>query len=91
MLKDYNFYSDDGHGWLAVKRSEVNALGLQDKISNYSYQKGNTVYLEEDSDTSLFINTKVSLGDTIRFNEVYHRGQSWIRGLEHYASNVVYA
>lgn len=49
------FYSDPGHGWVAVKRSLLYELNLQNKISGYSYQKGNTVYLEEDRDASLLI------------------------------------
>jgi hypothetical protein len=48
----YNFYHhrDGGHSWLAVKRSLLVKLGIIDNITECSYQKGNTVYLEEDSD-----------------------------------------
>ena len=56
MSKKYKMYSDAGHGWLAVKRSELIELGLIGKISHYSYQRGQTVYLEEDCDASLFFN-----------------------------------
>lgn len=52
----FKFYSDPGHGWLAVKRPMLFSLGIQDKITMYSYQKGNTVYLEEDLDASTFLN-----------------------------------
>ncbi len=48
------FHSDGGHGWMAVGRTHVNALGIADKISSFSYQKGQTVYLEEDSDLTVF-------------------------------------
>jgi hypothetical protein len=51
----YKFYSDAGHGWLAVKRSELVRLGIDGGISNYSYQNGDTVYLEEDSDLNKFL------------------------------------
>jgi len=47
-------HTDGGHGWLAVKRSllvEVDALRF---ISACSYQKGGTVYLEEDCDAGIF-------------------------------------
>lgn len=44
------FYSDPGHGWGAVKRKVIDDLGIGNKISFYSYQKGSTVYLEEDCD-----------------------------------------
>jgi hypothetical protein len=46
-------HSDPGHSWYAVKRSRLEALGLIDKISACSYQRGDTVYLEEDQDASL--------------------------------------
>jgi hypothetical protein len=50
----YNFHSDCGHGWLEVPRAELVALGIADKISHYSYQKGDRVYLEEDCDAAVF-------------------------------------
>lgn len=54
MLK-IKYYNDPGHGWLAVKRKLLKELGISDKISSYSYQRGNTVYLEEDCDASVFM------------------------------------
>lgn len=53
-MKIYKFYSDPGHGWLAVKRVELEELDILYKISTYSYQKGATVYLEEDRDLDIF-------------------------------------
>lgn len=46
----HTFYSDPGHGWLAVPRQELIELGILQRISSYSYQRGRTVYLEEDCD-----------------------------------------
>ena len=54
-MKTFKFYADAGHGWLAVKRPLLADMGLLDKISSYSYQRGGTVYLEEDADASLFV------------------------------------
>lgn len=51
----FHFYSDPGHGWLAVKRELLHRLGIAHLISTYSYQRGKTVYLEEDCDFSTFI------------------------------------
>jgi hypothetical protein len=48
------FYADAGHGWLAVKRDLLTALGIADKITPFSYQRGKTVYLEEDCDCATF-------------------------------------
>ena len=50
----FNFHSDAGHGWLAVKLTDLIDLGINKKISRYSYIKGETVYLEEDLDLSVF-------------------------------------
>jgi len=54
----YVYHTDPSHGWLAVKRKELVELGILGKISRYSYQRGQTVYLEEDCDMNLFIITK---------------------------------
>jgi len=56
--KKYIAHTDGGHGWLAVKRAELVELGILDKVSRYSYQRGDTVYLEEDCDASLFHHAK---------------------------------
>lgn len=62
--KTYFKYLDASHGWVAVKRSMLRDLNLLDKISYYSYQKGGTVYLEQDSDALKFC---------IAFKEKYGR------------------
>jgi hypothetical protein len=55
-MKTYKFYADPGHGWLAVKITELMELGIVTQISNYSYMRGATAYLEEDCDATLFFN-----------------------------------
>jgi len=50
-----NVYNDPGHGWVAIKRSVLIKLGIEHKITSYSYQRGQTVYLEEDCDASTLI------------------------------------
>jgi hypothetical protein len=45
-------YSDPAHGWIKVKRQLLIDLNIADKISAYSYQYKEYVYLEEDSDFS---------------------------------------
>lgn len=54
----YTFYTDPGHGWLQVPKSELIELGVADRISSYSYQELDTVYLEEDCDLSTFFKAK---------------------------------
>jgi len=71
--KTYSFYNDPGHGWLAVKRKELVELGIIDKISTCSYQKGQTVYLEEDCDAPLFANAYTAKhGVKPATKDVYH-------------------
>lgn len=56
--KTYTYFTDPGHGWLRVKRAELNALGIANKISPYSYMRGDYVYLEEDCDMAKFMRAK---------------------------------
>jgi hypothetical protein len=52
----FKFYSDAGHGWLAVKLKDLAVLGIdKTQFTEYSYKRGQTVYLEEDSDASKFL------------------------------------
>jgi hypothetical protein len=69
--KTYVFHTDPGHGWLAVKRSELKDLGILHKVTPFSYQKGKTVYLEEDCDASLFIGAKREKGEEIAYRDSY--------------------
>jgi hypothetical protein len=50
----FQFVYDGGHGWLIVNRSELDHLKIANKISEYSYQDGDTIYLEEDRDAPIF-------------------------------------
>lgn len=55
MSKTFYFYSDPGHGWLAVTYDDIADVGLTiDKFSPYSYIRGEVLYLEEDCDATLF-------------------------------------
>ena len=78
-------YSDPGHAWGAVKRKVIDELGLTNTITGYSYQKGGTVYLEEDCDLSNFVGTLRNLGIDFKYIEknLPHR-YSPIRNYERY-------
>lgn len=92
-MKTYKWHIDSGHGWLAVKTSELKELDLLNKISSYSYisKSGKTIYLEEDCDAGLFIDAKDELGEDVdengklNFTEDYKDGQSPIRNLESFS------
>jgi hypothetical protein len=87
MIKKY-FHSDSGHGWLAVKRSEVEKFGLADKITTFSYQKGKTVYLEEDVDAQVFLKTAKDSGVEIEVKTAKPVKRSNIRGFSRFTPTV---
>jgi hypothetical protein len=53
-----HFTADPGHGWLHVKRAvALDVMGIDFvRLSSCSYQRGKTLYLEEDCDALLFMN-----------------------------------
>lgn len=84
MMK-FKFYADAGHGWLAVKRDLLEKFGLLNNVSHYSYQRGKTVYLEEDDDASMFLVHLAS--NNISFTlEEKHTERSPIRSYDHFAN-----
>ena len=84
-MKHYYFHSDPGHAWLAVKRSELIALNILGQISSCSYQKGDTVYLEEDCDAAVFIDAKTKRGEPIPIKESFQENTP-IRGYNHFSA-----
>jgi hypothetical protein len=83
---DLNFYSDPSHGWLEVKRADLIALGIEDDISGFSYQKGAKVYLEEDNDMSRFMDAATAAGWTIKTAEFHNDADLFIRLYNRYES-----
>jgi general stress protein 26 len=51
--KALTFYSDPGHSWLRINKGHLMVLGIENKISSYSYMKDDNAYLEEDCDAPL--------------------------------------
>lgn len=47
MRTTYHAYIDPGHGWLKVPRKELHELGIADRITPYSYERGEWVYLKK--------------------------------------------
>lgn len=77
-----NYHNDAAHGWVAVKRALLKELGILDKITHCSYQRGNTVYLEEDQDLDTFMDAAKEAGLEIHFKEMRHVFRSHIRSYE---------
>jgi len=80
------FYTDDGHGWGAVKRSLLVEYGILNKITWYSYQRGDTVYLEEDCDLPIFCDKIKGRGMTYTFEHKHTDGRHPIRNYERFSA-----
>lgn len=81
MAKVFKFYQDSGHGWLAVKVKLLEDLGLTNKITQFSYVNGKTVYLEEDLDVGTFKAAYEQRFGTLETKSVHHGDRSWIRNM----------
>lgn len=78
-------YSDPGHAWGKVKRQVLNNLGIADKITRYSYQFKDNVYLEEDCDLALLHDTLSKQDVRIKFVEKHTARDSKIRSYERFS------
>ena len=91
-MKDKTFtvivYSDPAHAWGKVKRQVLINLGIANKISRYSYQLRDNVYLEEDCDLFLLHQTLDAQGVRLKFVEKHTDKPSRIRSYERYESGV---
>lgn len=78
--------NDSGHAWGKVHVKLIASCLVDDQISSYSYIKGKTVYLEEDSDLPKFINAfkKHNPGMGIDFVETFYDGDCFVRALPRY-------
>ena len=77
-------FADPGHAWARFPKARLEKLGIADKISLFSYQRGANAFLEEDCDLGLLIGALKQRGYTIRFQEGHTNRQSKIRGYDTY-------
>lgn len=87
MLKKISIviFADPGHAWARVPKKQLQKLGISDKISAYSYQRGDYAYLEEDCDLGVYINALKSKNYVeFNFKEFHTNRQSKIRGYKSY-------
>ena len=84
-MKTFTFYTDSGHGWVAVPFSLVSELGIIGDISVYSYmhRNGNTVYLEEDCDFGVLADKLKEKGIAFKLKHKYSE-RSAIRNYPNY-------
>ena len=82
-------FSDGGHGWAKVKRSELIKLNIEQKITSFSYQKGEFVYLEEDCDLNTYVIALNSLGIKPEFKTKNTNRRSKIRSYDSFRKTKV--
>lgn len=78
------YIQDPGHGWIAAPLERVQSLGLTP--TSYSYQDGETIYLEEDCDAPAYLRALTRAGIPYRINETHTRGDAWIRSLPRFGA-----
>jgi len=71
LNKVFTKYEDSVHGWLEVSFEDLIDLGIQAKISNFSYIDSikKLIYLEEDVDMILFLKS---------YKEKYNKGLAYV-------------
>jgi len=65
------WYEDPGHAWLAVPLSDLLTLKISQGVSRYSYVEGDTAFLEEDCDASLYLTAAKARGWNITTEEIF--------------------
>lgn len=78
------YYCDPGHGWVACKQSLIEQLGIEPSISNYSYRRGGTAYLEEDADAPRLIHALKEAGISYTLERRHTDRRSCIRSYLRY-------
>ena len=77
-------HSDAGHGWLAVKLADLKMLGIEADITDFSYVKGKTAYLEEDKDANTYIRAMKAKVIDVVVRQGPPRDRSPIRSFKRY-------
>ena len=78
------FYSDPAHGWLKVPKKLLTEFNIKDKISTYSYERNNYVYLEEDCDMSIFLDS--AHNNSVRIDIIYNKQSNKMSKIRSYNS-----
>jgi len=78
----FDRYSDPGHGWVKAPIDLLIELGILHKITEYSYKRGQFVYLEEDQDLTTFMEAMKANGKEVEYREHISDRSSRIRRYE---------
>jgi len=80
---------DPGHGWGSVAKKDIIELCIVDKITGYSYENGNRVYLEEDMDLNTFLKASEKASWKINLKESHSDRRSWVRNYNRFTKECV--
>ena len=84
-MKTFPLISDSAHAWCRVPRKVLVESGVADQISNRSFQKGNNVFLDQDSDLPKFVEARNKANQVTKFAPYSNKKrESRIRGYETY-------
>jgi len=72
LNRKFKYHTDNAHGWVEVTKKLLERLGIDDKITSYSFINENKVFLEEDGDLTVFID---------RYEEITGKSPEFIRGV----------
>ena len=84
-------YTDAGHGWFKVDRALLEKLGIDGDISTFSYQRKNSVYLEEDCDAGRLFKALDDRKIAWTYKESHTDKTSKIRGYDRYKKGASHA
>ena len=77
-------HHDAGHGWIEARRDDVEGWGIAEKLSGYSYQNGDKIFLEEDCDAAKYLEAVRAQGFDYTIVEVNDGDYSRIRSYQQY-------
>ena len=78
------YHTDPGHAWLEVPLYLLKELGIEDKVSTYSYIDGGKIFLECDCDMEIFTEKLKEHGVTVKPKIKRHDEFCYIRNLPFY-------
>lgn len=83
-------FADPGHAWGRVRKSVLVALEIDQRISTYSYMRGEYAYLEEDRDLHILIDALKRNGIPFDITERHSNSDSKVRRYDKYKSNATF-
>mgnify|MGYP000916152570 CR=1 FL=1 len=84
MIRSFHLVIDPGHSWLKVPVAELQRLGIESKISSYSFERNGMAYLEEDVDLEIFLDARNAEGEPLKVKEINRQRTSKIRNYQAY-------